>query len=311
MHKYKHKKTSELDKLWVVTVISNPERYKSRYELYKRFLQHMEESHVNLITVELAHGDRPFEITEELNPNHVQLRTKDEIWHKENMINIGISKLPPDWKYVAWIDADIKFSREDWAEEIVHLLQQYDVIQLFQHAVDLGPTGEVLKVNNGFVYSWENKLDPKNNYSSHHPGFGWACTKEAFNHLGGLIDFAVLGAGDRHMAMALIGKVEQTTDKRLSDGYKESLLIWEKRANRHIRQNIGFMEGTIFHMFHGSKRKRFYSDRWKILLNHKFDPEFDLKKDWQGLYTFTDEGLRLRNDIRNYFRSRDEDSSEI
>jgi hypothetical protein len=310
MNKYKHA-SIELEKLWVVTTISNPERYKSRYDLYKRFKTAMDVAKVNLFTVELAFGNRPFEVTEELNPNHLQLRTGEEIWHKENTLNLAISRLPSDWKYVAWIDADIEFCRQDWPEEIVAQLQHFDVIQLFQHAVDLGPTGEVLKVNNGFVYSWSNKLEIKNTYSLWHPGFAWACTKTAFNNLGGLIDFAILGAGDRHMAMALIGKVQQTTDKRLSAGYKEQLDTWEKRATTHIRQNIGYMEGTIYHHFHGSKRKRFYSDRWKILLSHNFDPEFDLKKDWQGLWILSDVGLRLRNDIRNYFRARDEDSTEL
>lgn len=314
MHKFKHSSNPELEKLWVVTVISNPERYKSRYDLYKRFKAAMDIAKVNLFTVELAFGNRPFEVTEELNPNHLQLRTNEEIWHKENALNLAIARLPPDWAYVAWVDADIHFMRQDWAEEIVELHQQYDVLQLFQNAVDLGPEGEFLKVSNGFIWGWEKGLlnDAKNGYGNNlHPGFAWSCTRKAFNQLGGLIDFAILGAADRHMAMGLTGNMSKSIHKKLSSGYKEQLLLWEERATIHIRQNIGYMTGTIYHHFHGTKAKRFYHDRWNILIKHGYDPEFDLKKDWQGLWSLTDKGLRLRNDIRNYFRSRDEDNISI
>ena len=76
----------------------------------------MEELGVQLIVVEQAFGRRPFVITERDNPFHVQLRTDQELWHKENMINIGIQHLcqiDPDWKYIAWIDGDIRFQRSD------------------------------------------------------------------------------------------------------------------------------------------------------------------------------------------------------
>lgn len=316
MHKFRHKETPDLNKLWVVTVISNPERYKSRYELFHRFQKRMDEAKVNLMVVELAHGDRPFEVTEENNPNHLQLRSTHEIWSKECMINLGVAKLPLDWKYLCWIDSDISFNRTDWPEETVHLLQQYDVIQMFRNAVDLGPTGEVLKVFDGFVYTWnQNEYQAPEKRKKYdqlgHPGFAWACTREAFNNLGGLIDYAILGAGDRHMAMGLIGKTKETTHSKLSKGYKQELLLWEGRATTHVRKNIGYMDGTIFHEFHGSKQKRFYNERWNILLKHDYDPDLDLKRDWQGLYILTDRGLRMRNDIRNYFQSRDEDNISI
>jgi hypothetical protein len=61
------------------------------------------------------------------------------------------------------------------------------------------------------------------------------------------------------------------------------------------------MEGTIFHRFRGKKVDRKYKDRWKILLKHDYNPDFDIQRDWQGVYSFSDEGVRLRNDIRKYF----------
>jgi hypothetical protein len=47
------------------------------------------------------------------------------------------------------------------------------------------------------------------------------------------------------------------------------------------------------------------------LLKNNFDPELDLKRDWQGLYILTHKGERMRNDIREYFRQRNEDSIDV
>lgn len=301
----------DLSGLWVVTVVSNPVRFKSRYELYKRFERHCVERGVNLITVELAFGSRPFELTDRNNHHHVQLRSSDEIWHKENMINLGIQRLPHDWKYVAWIDADVEFMRDDWAEEIVHQLQHYEIIQLFQHAVDLGPKGEVLKVHDGFMYSYvtgKPKPSKAKNYPHWHPGYAWAARRETIDELGGLIDFAVLGSADHHMAWALVGNVLEYAPKNITEGYKRRLLTWQERANVHVNKNVGYMPGTIYHRWHGRKKDRKYVERWDILFKHGFDPDHDLMRDWQGLYHLSDKGERMRVDLRGYFHSRNEDS---
>lgn len=136
----------------VITVISNPVRWRSRYDLYRAFAKHMDDSGVRLTTVELAYGDRPFEITECDTASHVQFRTRSELWHKENLINLGISRLPADWKYVAWIDADIQFARMDWAQETLHQLQHYALVQPWSHAQDLGPKHEPMDRHSSFCY---------------------------------------------------------------------------------------------------------------------------------------------------------------
>lgn len=308
MH-FRHSCAPGLDKFWVVAVVSNSARFNSRYKLYKDFVRNL--GNVNLLTVELAFGDRPFEVTEPDNPNHVQLRTWDELWFKENLINIGVSRLPADWEYVAWIDADIEFVRKDWAEETVHQLQHHHVVQMFQTAVDLGPHGEALKLFDGFVYSYLTHAKPaysRGAYPHWHPGFAWAMRREAFDHLGGLIDLGILGASDHHMAWALAGNVNKSMPGKIHANYKKHLKIWQERAEAHIRRDIGYVPGTILHHWHGKKSDRKYIERWDVLVKHGFDPERDLKRDWQGVHTLTEEGARMRDDLREYFQQRNEDS---
>ncbi len=306
-----HDPTKKPSTLYVVTAISNACRYSSRYKLYENFAKMVADSGGVLVTVEAAFGNRPHVITRPDNPYHVQLRTSSELWHKENMINLGIQRLPENWEYVAWIDADVQFARHDWVNETLNQLQHFHVVQMFSKANDLDPDYEPFQRHIGFVYSYMHGLASRNDYSNWHPGFAWAARREAINHLGGLIDYAILGAADRHMAHALIGRVRQTIHSKLNQNYKNWLHIWEARAEKHIQRNIGYVPGVIQHYWHGKKRDRRYAERWHILVDNKYDPMLDLKHDHQGLWQLTDHNINLRDDLRGYFRARDEDSIDI
>jgi len=300
--------------LYVVTPVVNPSRYRSRYHQYRDFAKYITDAGAVLYTVEAAYGDRAFEVTEANNPNHIQVRTNHELWHKENLINIGVSRLPADWKYVAWIDADVQFTRKDIVVETIHQLQHYSVVQMFSHALDLGPQHEPLDSFEGFVSKWfKSNGKPAANmeeYGVWHPGYAWAARKDAWDHLGGLIDFAVVGSADRYMACALIGELNQALSENIQTMcpvYSEWCFEWQNRAETYIKHNIGFVDGLLTHYFHGAKKNRNYFNRSDILWQNAFDPSKDIKRDWQTLWQLTDQKIKLRDQLRAYFASRKED----
>jgi hypothetical protein len=57
--------------LHVISVVFNPLRFRSRYNLFRDFKRHVEASGATLWVVELAYGDRPFEVAECDNPRHL------------------------------------------------------------------------------------------------------------------------------------------------------------------------------------------------------------------------------------------------
>lgn len=310
--------------LYVVTAITNPNRYYSRYKLYQAFEKMVEDAGGILYTIELALRDRHFEITDHDNPHHIQLRSPSQLWHKENLLNLAIARLPENWEYVAWVDSDIKFARPDWANETLHLLQHYKIVQMFSHSTDLSPVFEPYQTQTGFVYSWvkgqpqpvriNSKTQKGYPYYGHalwHSGYCWAARRSALSDLGGLGDIAILGSGDHHMACALIGRVMESIHGSMNYHFKEYWLEWQKRAMRYIDGNIGYMPGNIWHYWHGKKKDRGYIDRWKILVDQHFDPKLDLKKDVQGILTLTERNPKLRDMIRHYFSSRNEDSIDM
>jgi hypothetical protein len=306
------------DLLHVVTCVSNPVRYRSRWRLYERFAAQMARAGVNLLTVELAYGERPFEVTKPGRRDQVQLRSRSELWSKENLLNIGFAHLPEGWRYAAWIDADVEFQNPCWAEEAVERLQLFDALQLFSHAVDLDPEHQVLgasKPKTGFMHAWWHGLPASKHYDdgNWHPGYAWAIRRDAYVALGGLMDFCVLGSADRHMAMSLIGKGGLSVHRRVSPAYKRRVLAWQERAERSVRRNVNYVPGLLTHWWHGKKKDRRYVERWQILADHDFDPDLDLRRDWaqHGLLELGDAKTGLRDDIRRYLRARNEDSVDV
>ena len=296
--------------LHVVTAIANPIRWASRERLFHQFADHMRTSGVSLTVVECAYGERPFVLDRIPRIHHVGVRARSLVWDKENLLNIGISRLPPDWHYVAWIDADIHFRRPDWAMETVHALQLHDVVQPWSDCYDLGPNGEHLDHHRSFCrqYVTGAKIGP-GPYTFAHPGYAWAATRPALEQLGGLIDTAALGAADHHMALTFIGRVEDSVHGRITDAYRAPLRRWQARARTHLAGNIDYVPGTIEHYWHGAKTSRRYVQRWDVLVRHGFDPAADLKRNVWGVIELAGNKPDLQRDIVRYFRQRQKDAN--
>lgn len=299
--------------LHVVAVISNSARYHSRYRLFRDFEERMLDTKgIKLHVVELAFGDRHHEVTVSGQTNHLQVRSGQELWHKENMINLGVKHLlPVDWRYLAWVDADVTFRNHNWATETIQNLQHYPVIQPWSECVDLGPYGNILQLFRSFtslvakgVKQQAHKGEP---YPYGHSGFAWACTRSFYENVGGLMDFPILGSADHHMAWAMINKVERSVHGKMTAAFKRRVDEWQDRAFQVTHGHLGYVPGRIEHSFHGPKAKRFYRERWQILVDAGFDPDKDLRRDAQGLLYIVGKP-QLLEDIRQYMRSRNEDS---
>jgi len=155
--------------LYVITSVFNPQGYKSRIKLYRQFEEYIRGvNNVELYTVELAFQDKPFEVTQESNPRHLQLRSNSILWHKERLLNLVMRKLPSRWNRVAWIDSDVMFARPTWAMDALRELDTHGVVQLFGQAADLNPSGEILKLHHGIVAAkYKGLLQGKKKYGQH------------------------------------------------------------------------------------------------------------------------------------------------
>lgn len=310
-----HPKLRSDSTLHVVGVVSNPVRYHSRYRIARDWIAHLRETkNVTLHLVETAFGERLHEVTI---GSDLQLRTRSEAWIKEGMINLGMRDVlskHPEARYLAWVDADVFFRDPYWALETVQELQHFDVVQPWSDCADLGPFGGISKHFRSFGYQHQRRV-PKQmhpgqkNYEYAHTGFAWACTRRFWENVRGLMDFAPLGSADHHMGFAMIGEVRNTIHGGMHSRFKEKCAEWEQRALRITKKEVGFVAGRIEHEFHGPKARRYYRERWQILVDHGFHPDEDMMYDSQGLPLLVGKP-GLERAIARYNRSRMEDSIE-
>ncbi|MGH7841078.1 MAG: hypothetical protein ACREQT_06085 [Candidatus Binataceae bacterium] len=347
---------SEGQTLHLAVAYSNPFRWRTRRILMNDFRRRATGwPNVKLYVGELAYGDRPFEVTGDRSApfaeNDIQLRTQTELWHKENLLNVIVSRFPADWKYGGYSDADLVFTRQDWALEAIHQLQHYDMVQLFSSYMDLSAKHEPLGPARSFAWNYHHqdvfaaagaaKVGSPATGSSGYgplrtgrydtdlnvfpfgldpgaPGGAWAWTRHAFDTIGGLLDINILGGGDSEMAHGLIGVIHELVTRLTSPraensstrNHADAVLLWQERA-RKLQANIGYVEQFLAHHFHGSKQKRRYYERWKILRDHDYNPFTDISRDWQGIYQWTGDKPRLRDAVRRYFLERGEDDPNL
>lgn len=306
-----------MSELCAITTIYNPGNYSSRYRLYREFRKWMEASGIPLYTIELASAGQDFRVTDKADPYSIQIRSEHEIWYKENLVNIALERLPRRWDLVAWLDADILFVRPDWVSATKEKLNQCAFVQMFSHVLDLGSHYEPLGIQEGFVFQYlagderpSGSRQDITKKSIGQTGYAWAARREVLEEMGGLIETSILGSNDYFMAQALVGAVTPEMTRMPDSNYATSLMEWQRRWEKLTHHNIGYVETTILHYWHGRRKDRGYDNRWRILVENQFDPLVDLKKNAAGLLEFTDRNAALREAIRDYFRSRNEDSSE-
>jgi hypothetical protein len=215
--------------------------------------------------------------------------------------------LPKNYKAFAWVDADIEFESNTWATDTLKLLNgSKDIVQLFSHCVDMDSKEETMSIKSsaGYQYSKGNQYRSSGN-DYWHPGYAWAITRKAYEKIGGLYEVAILGSGDFVMLMSLLNKGLLSLNANNSIQYKKTVEEFQKKISS---LRFGYVPGIIRHYFHGSKANRKYTERWKILVEHHYQPDLHITKDEKGLLIPTTEfPEKLKEDIMKYFWERNED----
>lgn len=308
--------------LWGVTTYFNPENYSSKRINLELFCEGVRRQRLPLLIVELAMNGSRFTVEERLADRVVRLRSDAVLWHKERLLNLGISELPPGCDRVVWLDADILFENQDWVGETGELLRSYPVVQPFREACWLqkGETrpaagymfipgvGEGRSLP-GMAYAMARKKDHlkalRNYYQHGHSGFAWAARRELLNRHG-LYDGLILGGGD-----LLIAKTFYTSEELEPAFYPPALNNaverWRRPFHADVEGSVSHAEGRVLHLWHGQAANRTYVDRARILRDCEFDPECDIEPSPDGPWQWSSAKPEFHRRVREYFESRRED----
>lgn len=320
-HIYKPEEKKEIDNeitLYVILPYFNFCKSRRRYILFMEFLDRIKKYENIKIVISEATNTEEFDLPNDLEGlySHHGYKLNSEYWCKENLINLAVKQLPLNWKYIAWIDADLTFLNENWVSDTIEALKESEFVQLFETAIHMGPHEEAMKIDKSFGYmhkksNTEWRSDCK--YGYWHCGFAWACNRYAYDKTNGLIDYSILGSGDYHMAMALINKVEESFPRekeKIHPSYYQKLKDYEALI-RIYKIRLSYTPGTILHHWHGRREDRKYVERWNILYEHNYNPDEDIEYDEDGLLNLSNYGKRMEIDIMQYFIERREDNMNL
>lgn len=306
-----------MGKLCVVTVFFNPAGFTSLLKNYFIFAEQLRRQNVELITVECAFNGGPFYIPEGKNVH--RLTSNSVMWQKERLINYGVSKLPDDCDYYAWVDCDVMFHNDDWAALAVEKLQNASVIQLFKKVFYmpngmLKYDGSKLSCIQSVAWQWKihrNWLQRRRNgelpFSV--PGFAWACRRDLFDDINGesgIYDRNIVGSGDTFLVDCYLNSWDiHGFASKFNDHMKTDLMKWCEGL-RKKKPVLDYIPVDISHLWHGSLKNRKYMDRHDIILNYDYNPREDVALQ-NNVFEWSSDKPGMHEDIRQYFYDRKED----
>lgn len=299
--------------LAVCTVYANPMRWNSRLRNYTNFQNRMIAAGVKLYVADISYDLYGYDVNSDYNITVRYFNSGSTMWHKENALNLLLRDVQET--NVAWLDADIAFTRPDWVEETECLLENYKMVQMFSHAINLNQYHEPEDAgHDGYIKQWFDSGKHIQPVGDIRTGLAWAASKETLIEMGKLMDFCIVGGADHHMIAGLIGETHKSFNWMEREyallNYTKKIHEWVENARKVVKPNkIGYMQGTVLHYYHGSHELRGYKTRHNILADNKFDPYRDIDKDIQGLYYFVESSKKreLQADIINFMHSRNED----
>ena len=313
---------------WGITTFFNPARYKNKIKNYKRFREHTKMQGLNLLTVELAFGDRPFELNKNDADILIQLRTNSILWQKERMLNIGLKNLPDNCDKFAWLDADIRFCNDNWIKDTCRILESYVIVQPFESVIRL-PRGIYYMNPKKISFSLDIEKEGYKSYGMAYrisqlgkralknmslyglSGLAWAARRDVFEK-NGLFDKSIFPFSDLFMAHSFYNTDDFSADVEYfinNDLVKACFLDWAGKIRKIVKDSVYFTEGSLLHFWHGYLKNKNYPECKRILNKYNFNPDKDIKIDSNGCWVWGSEKPKLHKELERYFFLRNEEES--
>ena len=145
------------------------------------------------------------------------------------------------------------------------------------------------------------QYNPSSNFGMFHPGVAWCMTRTWYNKIG-FFDWGVIGSGDALTCMGWMKKNVPITFEQVVPSYRKQFEEFYKQPS----PNMTFVAGiTVQHLHHGSRSKRQYVSRHKLL---------DTLEPIETITKFNEDGVLEWLDLEKYnavflgyFRTRDDD----
>lgn len=297
--------------LWGIAAYFNPAGYESKLRNYRLFRDASKKQGLQLIVAEAAFGSAPHELADTDADVVLRLRTDAVLWQKERLLNIATAHLPRNCDKVVAIDTDVLLEQDDWIRDTSALLERFAVVQPFAEAIQLQPhhvqAVETNSRDRSIACAWATTL-PETFTFYGHPGYACAMRREIIDRFG-MYDRAILGNGDTIFMTACMGIPPEQNPyiRHHSAAVFADIEPWFQQVRNSVNGSVSFTLGRLLHLWHGNRNKRMYHDRAFLLRD--YDPGKDIRKNDDGCFEWATDKKELQENIRRYFRSRDEDGN--
>jgi hypothetical protein len=310
--------TSPAGDFWAITTYFNPARYRRRLSNFKIFRKYL---NVPLLAVEWSYSD-DFELQDHDADILVRLHGGAVLWQKERLLNLALKALPNSCHKVAWLDCDIIFQQDNWAQSASMLLDRVSLVQLFKCVHHLQehwrpgfPTTDVERSRPSVAYMVSSGMSAVNSFTKAAQsddevpsrGFAWAAHRELLDRHG-FYDACIIGSGDGAPVSAGYGCVDAFMDRQyMNEPQRRRFLAWAEPFRETVKAEIAVLETDILHLWHGSRADRAYVARHEGMQQFGFDPFKDIVIEENGSWGWNTDKPDMHDYVRNYFLSRRED----
>ncbi len=304
---------------WAITSYfthDDPPGLKRRLQTYREFRKRLT---VPLATVELSR-DGAFDLGPADADLLIRVCGDAELWQKERLLNIALESLPRDCDTVAWVDCDVVFARPDWLEAARALLDRYALVQPFRRLHHLaGPStaagvgqAPVACTVDSVAFRYQEGTFPTVCFQIHggsqmhgySPGMVWVA-KRSLLVANGLYDALILGSGDKIAFTVGCGHTADAAEAfRLSPRHREHLQGWATSFAKEVRGRISYIDGDIYHLWHGDLNLRGYKNRYHGFDRFNFDPDRDIALNRDRVWRWNSDKPALHAYLREYFERR-------
>lgn len=234
-------------------------------------------------------------------------RTDQVLFYKENLWNLATKRT--ENSNLIFFDADVYFQNDDWVSNCMDALQNFEIIQPFETCSWLSQRSTKFE---GRKQAAAIPLSQGHNVNCkfHHVGFGWGCTRQAWQKIGGWFDQNVSGSNDTALALAMESEGHaKSWTRRWFERLGENSPAWHDYRENIQRENptIGYAkENHLIHRWHGSNANRQYSSRHKLFIRKK-NGNHPIHKNKNGLWQW--DSPELNEGPLKYFQGRKDDES--
>lgn len=295
-HPTEEEKTKDMA---VVTCHFNWCNYITPVRNFNRFLSQMDSDSIPLFGVELSLTGK-FQTSGRPGWTQIHVTKENVCFQKEACVNLAVNQLVPDfYKKIAWVDADLFFINKNWYEDTSKKLDDYKMVQMFEHGIDTNVRGEKINSTSGLIRAG----GPRTDYGYFgYPGGAIAARRELFTLGGGLYPYSFMGSGDT----ILMYTIYDVPMRHVKDDTSALYFEWKKKIQSYIKKHeVSYVDGNFLHEWHGDKMNRNYIDRNKIF--DSVDINTNVSIDKNGIIKISGVSDGVYEDILWYFKSRKED----